>query len=736
VSDIYIDAATGNDTTGNGSAAQPYATWWGTTPAAAIAAGSFTNGDTLFLAGTFRAPIGSTGNLVITSKTGIRVTAWPGRDRPVLRRDQLVTGTWANTATDRAAVTTSTGLAIAGLVFAYDRTIDADGRHRAFLRPVADVAAVNATANSYFYNSGTGALNINVAGLAANNPQTASVAAEVAWVSSNSNENTVQLVSCTDCIVDNLTSILAAPLATGSGYGIMVQNGLRVTVRNCVARDCGYHGIGFVGANTINCVIEDCEVWGGNNAGTPIVFYAGPNPATVVGCRCRRTTVHNYCHLRPDGTSLFTTDAQQTGIFSHVDGYPSYIEDLEITDCYVRCYPTLGGGGSGGFYGNAIGVVEIRDVSFTDTNHDSYPVRVSDCVFVDCGGGGSQGSISFRRCSVSGRTLNSNLAFRFPAPNGFPDAPRRKSIRMEACEIIHRVESNASSGSCVQTPVPNFNYSVGSVTYTNSTRTLSLAGRFPFVPAVGDTIQITGGTNMTPGTYTVESVNAANTAIVLTAVAGTGDSTNATLTTVTAVPFNITVFLDGCTLLTSLNFGIGTGNGSSRIIAYNSLLAQNAASVVRINANRSVIAWSSVSPANGDHVMMDGLNGLVGGYNGAAWIARMQFASCLYQNVNRLTFVTGTGYITPAQWATTVDANALTGDAGFWGSVGDTFTTSLARLEATGGTSLGPDIRRRSGPGRGAFRGEPLTGLRGLRVAPITSSLRASSSRGSTIVLE
>lgn len=118
----------GNDSTGNGSSATPWATLGKVTSAATLAAG-----DRIFVAGiVFSSPAAP---FYINNVDNVQVLQWPGATQAHVHGGVRAALSGWTRSTNRYNVTVGTGKVIAGVTLDYDNAVDANGMKRCWLKP-------------------------------------------------------------------------------------------------------------------------------------------------------------------------------------------------------------------------------------------------------------------------------------------------------------------------------------------------------------------------------------------------------------------------------------------------------------------------------------------------------------------------------------------------------------------------------------------------------------------------
>ncbi len=375
----YVNGATGNDSTGTGTAALPYATMTPISPAP---------GDVIFLADKVR------GSVTFNSPVGVTVCQWPGQTKYDLRGAFVASG-WSASGGGYVK-TIATGLTVKGVVCDWDTNIDANGLHYGHLTPAADAATALSTLNNWHYNSGTGILSINIGA----NP--ASHVLEYCVGGAG-----VAGIGFTDADGLNILDFRASlwvgykwneAAIANSGQAIR-GHGRNITITVDRVDDCGYHHICVADGVCSNNVIQPSQkglgrLSGVNNNGIPLVFHTANSSQT--GNEARDLTIWATPLLKRDGTPVSTSHTI-SACYSHSSGGVKF-DGVTWRNLHIR-------------YPYAVGV-SSTPVSAGDTTAPSsaansrlianYGVQVVDCK-VD--GDHAQGcivtaSVAFQRCHL------------------------------------------------------------------------------------------------------------------------------------------------------------------------------------------------------------------------------------------------------------------------------------------------------------------------------------------------
>lgn len=366
----YIDAVNGNDSR-TISQAQSSSTPWKTLDKLRTT-GVATKGDgdavetgtTVYISGTFQG--NSTGTVInklkIDPVDNLTIKQWPGMPQAVIRGD-IPGATWAGAAgvytTTLPDADNTTGETdgisdyVASVVYNWDASIDARGRHYGHLQRAASAVACVAGSYLYFYEPTTKLLTVgigasdstsllawcrgNCMGVEIGTPQYASYPAHnstpySAGTLGNYSEPTLNFT------LDGVHVYLwcdsghgnrGASITISTGYCVRIADGVNCVVKNCVTMDSGYHAIMMVGDACYGNLIEDCVLWGGapnslsgnSSSGFYSGFLGGEVYANVNKCVARRVTAHKYWHLDVQGCPMIL-DAERTSMFTKgCDGF-------------------------------------------------------------------------------------------------------------------------------------------------------------------------------------------------------------------------------------------------------------------------------------------------------------------------------------------------------------------------------------------------------------------------------
>lgn len=363
----YVHGDTGNDTTGDGSSGNPYAT-----VGKAFTVGGATS-TVVYAAGTLRESVSFGSN-----PTDCQLLAWPGQTRPVLRGDTVRTG-FADSGGTHYTKTLATSLNIKSVVVDWDASVTALGFHYGHLRRVT-AANVPSTDNSWNYDSATGVLLVRIG--ANLDPAGFTVATCAGGV------NGVTIANGTRCVLDGLRFSLWCDANQGLGYGAIVY-GTGNTIANCLFEDTGYHPWGFVAGGTgqvntdntaTNCV---CSGVAGNGGGG-CVFYS--YDSTTRNLRASGIVFNAYTFLGRDQNPIALPDnaASFSPAWSALNASAFYWHSnagTNMTDIvWERCVSNHYTGGSTGTV-TSVDMTGLNTPAPSDENDaDTYPVRFVECV--------------------------------------------------------------------------------------------------------------------------------------------------------------------------------------------------------------------------------------------------------------------------------------------------------------------------------------------------------------------
>lgn len=328
-----VTGAVGNDTTGDGTPSNPYATL---AKAVAVALA----GDTVVIDGVFHE------RSTTWTQANLTVKAWDASRPPQVRGDEDIGDRgWTDSGSGYFTKNIGAGLTLYGVTVNYGRygastlRVLGDGDYYGHLHGQSTAAAAQAASQRYHYDSGTGLLTIRL--LADADPSDKVLTACKAghgMVFNGANPTVAGLEFC-----------LFMETGAGNGYGVLVNNTASGgAIDNCRFFDCGYHCAGFrssPAASAVNCVIRNCLGYGlaGGTSGdrpTLWVFYGAGASNTVSGCVGSNLTGKCRLPLMEDGASqvpLFNATLSNAandigGAHTHTDGSATVTDVL-----YDRC---------------------------------------------------------------------------------------------------------------------------------------------------------------------------------------------------------------------------------------------------------------------------------------------------------------------------------------------------------------------------------------------------------------
>ncbi len=353
----YVDAQNGSDA-GSGGAADP---WRTLSHAIGSAGAGSADGDTLYLAGTFREKLA-----LISPGVGVTIAQWPGMPRAIVRGDVLTAlSDWTYTGTPGVfEIALPPGTCdhvndrtlpegIATVVVDWDSSIDAAGRHYGHLTRAQGLADCAMRPDSWWFApSGTAGVDQDGSGTIRIHLAEGYVGAGALHASGHviayclGNRNGIEIgtlrykdsnytqgdfavdnpLGCRGFTLDGVWSYLwpdngwrtqyglgglGVDVGEGTnifvnsmGYAIRPADFVNSTVRNVKTIDGGYHGCMFVGHLNHGNTFEDSEIWGGHgnptSGGSSSGFFVsnyGPGDKSIHGCRVTNVTVQKYTLL-------------------------------------------------------------------------------------------------------------------------------------------------------------------------------------------------------------------------------------------------------------------------------------------------------------------------------------------------------------------------------------------------------------------------------------------------------
>jgi len=372
--DIYVNASStspvGNDSNA-GTSAAPYLTLGKVTSVIA-------SGDTVYLAGEFQGGSGAT-NLEFNGFDNVTIVQWQGMPQAWLKNSVSIArgSAWAAATAPRYQTTIATGLSLqtVSVAFGDPAFTDANGRFKGHLELAASAADVITNDDSFWYDSGTGVLSINVLN-ASTDPDT--YLADVEYCLSGlrtGGDFVVQGEGCNNCTVRGIKGRNYI-ITNQAGYFVFLS-GTGNVIEDCEFFNTGWHHVGFVASSSsvvnINNTIRRCTFWGGatgtgGSSGTQTVFYA--NGSNVIGGEINDCTYHSYRLVTPGAKDWGAVDMD--GSYCHTNG-SSYTAQLTHRRC--KFYTYTGGRGASG--GNLV----YPTAAVTD---DHFRVGAYSLKFFDC----------------------------------------------------------------------------------------------------------------------------------------------------------------------------------------------------------------------------------------------------------------------------------------------------------------------------------------------------------------
>jgi len=397
MADYYIHGETGNDSTGTGTSANPWATY-----AALPADASLTAGTRIFRAGKIRRSARG-GTNPFANLTEVSFLQWPGQTTVDERGD--VIPTWSGAGSIWTASTTN----CVSVVENWDANVNGNGHHYGHYAHVA-AGSVAGTAKSF--NRAAGTLTINTGGI---NPNVGNVVA----ICEGGYAGGLVLTNATRCVVEvGYVSLHCDPRA-GQGYGVLVYgtgNVVRPASGAGIIRDCGYHSYGAVGSGAGNVNVDNtCSgltfqglfgaaagAQAGNagsagsvgadtstyGAGTTTVWYSVDT--NITGGRETNCRHEIYSALSTAGTPLDTARSVG-GPYAHGSGTNIVVYDVERRNITIQ------------YYYNASGLMPCAANAITPSNGWDY--RTFGARFIDTN------IIGAASISAQGSTVGANFAW-------------------------------------------------------------------------------------------------------------------------------------------------------------------------------------------------------------------------------------------------------------------------------------------------------------------------------------
>lgn len=286
-----------------------------------------------------------------------------------------------------------TGKAVSGVTYRWGEVKNRDGVPMAHLTYTTSTANCAATANSFYYNSGTGVLYVNVTNPVGTQITGGTLASGLVGYMTEDGNSLLELQNARNCTIRGM-----ATANTCAYYGIYHVNTTNAT--GCVIEDChsldgaSHHYFGHTGSNpdtTGSNVIRRCS--GRRGYGT---FTSG-NPASAGSfygiSNFSGATLNNMVNedldyqpgmvLSPAGVELYTGVSRTFGVGAHVAGDTSGQTGNIIRRSSFRCRQ-----GGGATTAGAISIVGATPPSgLVANNPATYPVLYQDC-YLGIGFGG------------------------------------------------------------------------------------------------------------------------------------------------------------------------------------------------------------------------------------------------------------------------------------------------------------------------------------------------------------
>lgn len=322
----YVDASGGSDSNDGLTTGAPFLTLAKCVTVAAA-------GDTFNLKGTFResADFRDKGN-------NITIQQWAGQTAAWIRGDTVVSSFTSDGGCYKKTI--ATGLTVVTVTVNWDTQVNSQGQHYGHLTKVASKGTCQATADSWYYDSVSGELDIRIgAGL---DP----AGYTVTYVGAATSKNGLDVGSTTSTAasgqtVRGLTISLWSYPAAGYGYGLRMFSCQNSLADGNTYHDCGYHSQGIVNYN--GTVTRN--VWEKNSSAFGLV--AGGDSHYVLysdtgGCDVESGFENCYGLLRPylgrDGNPIHNgSNATMQGITTHTSDGTNYrnIKKFVAKDCTI-----------------------------------------------------------------------------------------------------------------------------------------------------------------------------------------------------------------------------------------------------------------------------------------------------------------------------------------------------------------------------------------------------------------
>lgn len=415
----YVHGDTGNDTTGDGTSALPYATL-----GKAFTVGGVTDTQ-VYAAGTLRE------SLTLASPVRSSIVQWTGQTQATVRLDTVRTG-FVDVGGTAYSKTLAASLNIKSVVVDWDTSVTANGFRYGHLRRVT-AANVPTTDNSWNYDSATGVLLVRIGTNA--DPAGFTVATCAGGV------NALTLNNATGCLVDGIRFALCCDANQATGYGIIAY-GTGNTIANCTFEDTGYHPWGFVAGGTgqanSNNSARNCVCSGvAGNGGGGCVFYA--YDATLTGGRASDIVFNAYTFLGrdespialPDNAASFSpawTSLNASAFYWHSNAGTN-IADIVWERCVSNHYT---GGAT-----NTVTTVDMTGLNTPspgdENDAQTYAVRFVECSVNTGYQSALIGNAAYIRCRFSMTTTGDHL---ISAGGRFTNSGTNAVCCFEGCVIL------------------------------------------------------------------------------------------------------------------------------------------------------------------------------------------------------------------------------------------------------------------------------------------------------------
>lgn len=307
----------------------------------------------------------------LSGKTDLRIQPY-GDVKPVFRGDcTLSAAVWVQIPATNAYTTVVDfgATAPSGVTFGYDSSTQVLGGESCHYGVIAGAAAsalaVQSADHSFFYDTTTDTLTINLGGVDPNSGVVTAVC--------GGDANMMSLTSMTGCRMTGIVARLTTLKSSGGGYCRAWTGCVDCVDEDGEAWDGGNHNLGCIGNFNRNNRIVRAVVGGGDTTSTLIVQYLADNTQKLEGTRVVDSKAVVYNHLKPDGNPNVAA-AVVTGYFTHAVSSDRVITDLEFRGCYAACVPFTSAGVKGYGAASNIGVYTGDRMST-----QGRPLRFIDC---------------------------------------------------------------------------------------------------------------------------------------------------------------------------------------------------------------------------------------------------------------------------------------------------------------------------------------------------------------------